>query len=1191
MLILATQLKDLFKNLFLEAILAFYVFFALSFRYLLIYLLLIWQFLIVFSATSLAADHLVSIPDGSTATSVVKTASGIEQINIAAPNSSGLSHNRFHSYHVDVAGQVLNNFTGAKGKVVSTSIVGLVTANPNLIGKSSARVILNEITSNNVSQIKGSLEIAGPKSDVIIANPNGIVVNGGSFLNIDRLAMVVGKVRDGLVNPHLDNLDFTLSDADYFKSLPMTPKVKSYIDSGFLPEFTIIGKGINLQEVSQSQIIANLIRLNAPIKAGISDVIFKTGDDNFNYETGLVSSKLSSASDDSSSGSDDGSDSSSDDSSTSSGDSSSDSSSDDSSSGSSSDSSSDGEDSTSSKEVKLAIDATNLADIEAGNIFIIATKEGFGVKYSSDMIAQATTGIYIDAAGDVTYNNLESASNITVKSKGTINSGNSIDSSTVKASDKIDLTGKMIIHNAKSTIVANNLDLKSDKVIFNAGSLVMTNDEESDLDITFVKLSDFTSSDSTSSDSTSSDSSSSDFTSSDEVKSDFTNAGQIISFKDLNITTSDDFINKGIISSANNLTINSLFGDITNFAGAELITGSSSKLDSGEIILDSPGSLKLIAKKGTISQNSVNSVVVNGDHIIDAFSYVNNGRIDINGTLTMNIEHDLTNESGALIYANNDLNLNIGNDLINNEDAVIYAFNNIIIGKLDPDSPSYDATNNKINKLENNSGQIISYQGDIVIDVKDFVSQLATYPVQHVKGGLGRDYFAEHETKRGGKLKFYFTGEESETSLISAGRNIDINSVNFTNDSSVIQAGGNINIKAESFTNKSRIYEEFSNPLTNCWKYSRDRCYEISIARPARYIEVYDETGSKKTIANPDYTVKSLPASIKAAGSIEILSDDVDNTNILEHTIVENADSIAANFVNSLDIASLLDSGILNFNSSLTNYLTKLNSKTDGVGSSAALGLFKISSLDELGLTPLVETRSQFLDQSLFFGSDYFYDAIGVNLTDLNRKLESQNARLIGDNHFQNKLISDSLATAANDRLYLGKDQISANDQVKTLMDNAVIEIARLDLEEQLANGESLTQEQIDSLQKDIIWYEINQINGANYLVPKVYLTKATRNELKNANNANKDGSINANSSSIATKSTIFANNSISLTSSTGNLINSGDLIANNDLTITANKNIINKNFSNIISKNGDVNLIATNDNIVNLSNITIKTL
>ena len=187
----------------------------------------------------------------------------------------------------------------------------------------------------------------------------------------------------------------------------------------------------------------------------------------------------------------------------------------------------------------------------------------------------------------------------------------------------------------------------------------------------------------------------------------------------------------------------------------------------------------------------------------------------------------------------------------------------------------------------------------------------------------------------------------------------------------------------------------------------------------------------------------------------------------------------------AINLSNLLDSGILNFNVILTNYLTKLNSKTDGVGSSAALGLFKISSLDELGLTPLVETRSQFLDQSLFFGSDYFYDAIGVNLTDLNRKLESQNARLIGDNHFQNKLISDSLATAANDRLYLGKDQISANDQVKTLMDNAVIEIARLDLEEQLANGESLTQEQIDSLQKDIIWYEINQINGANYLVLK----------------------------------------------------------------------------------------------------------
>ncbi len=102
------------------------------------------------------------VTDGKTNTQVTKTASGIDRINIAAPNSSGLSHNKFTHYNVNQSGQFINNFSGQNpseavigsgaSAVTSAKIGGLVTANQNLINSGSARVILNEVTSSPNNQ-------------------------------------------------------------------------------------------------------------------------------------------------------------------------------------------------------------------------------------------------------------------------------------------------------------------------------------------------------------------------------------------------------------------------------------------------------------------------------------------------------------------------------------------------------------------------------------------------------------------------------------------------------------------------------------------------------------------------------------------------------------------------------------------------------------------------------------------------------------------------------------------------------------------------------------------------------------------------------------------------------------------------------------------------------------------------------
>ena len=101
----------------------------------------------------------------------------IEIINIANPSNSGLSHNRYNKFNVEQAGAVLNN-ARQNGK---SQLAGDLNANPNLKTQ-SAKVILNEVISRNPSKIAGKQEVFGDKADYVLANPNGISVEGGGFI-------------------------------------------------------------------------------------------------------------------------------------------------------------------------------------------------------------------------------------------------------------------------------------------------------------------------------------------------------------------------------------------------------------------------------------------------------------------------------------------------------------------------------------------------------------------------------------------------------------------------------------------------------------------------------------------------------------------------------------------------------------------------------------------------------------------------------------------------------------------------------------------------------------------------------------------------------------------------------------------------------------------------------------------------
>jgi filamentous hemagglutinin family protein len=165
------------------------------------------------------ADGITVAPGGGAA--LTEARNGVPVVNIANPNSAGLSHNQFLDYNVTVDGLILNNIR-AREVVGNSQLAGTLLSNPNL--NRAAEVILNEVISTNPSELRGYTEVAGAVADVVVANPYGITCDGCGFLNTNRVTLTTGvpqfegaalgfRVNRGEVLITGNGLDAT--DADY----------------------------------------------------------------------------------------------------------------------------------------------------------------------------------------------------------------------------------------------------------------------------------------------------------------------------------------------------------------------------------------------------------------------------------------------------------------------------------------------------------------------------------------------------------------------------------------------------------------------------------------------------------------------------------------------------------------------------------------------------------------------------------------------------------------------------------------------------------------------------------------------------------------------------------------------------------------------------------------------------------------
>ena len=199
------------------------------------------------SASGMAAGPIMPDPKAEARhqPQVEETANGIPLVNITAPSSGGVSRNEYETFNVPDKGAILNNsYTLSK-----TELAGYVQGNNNMAER-PAKIIVNEVTGAGPTSMDGFLEVAGNRADVVIANPNGITVNGGGFINTGKAFLTTGKpVYDG--EDHLQRFDITGGD------------------------ILIEGKGLGGKETGSLAILSRAVKINAGIWA--KDLHITTG--------------------------------------------------------------------------------------------------------------------------------------------------------------------------------------------------------------------------------------------------------------------------------------------------------------------------------------------------------------------------------------------------------------------------------------------------------------------------------------------------------------------------------------------------------------------------------------------------------------------------------------------------------------------------------------------------------------------------------------------------------------------------------------------------------------------------------------------------------------------------------------------------------------------------------------------------
>lgn len=1088
-----------------------------------------------------------------------KAPNGVQIVNIVNPNSSGMSHNKFKEYNVNPTGLILNNSTN----ITNTQLAGYISFNPNL--SSNAKVILNEVTGTNKSLLKGYTEIAGIKADVIVANPNGITVNGGGFINTNKATLTTGNISylNGLVNGFDISKGQILIEGDEF-NVNNIDKVELYskalqINAKFYANNLKVATGENTVSLDGKITSKDKLDSGVSIDSSLLGGIYANTIELVSSDKGVGVNLPPEV----------------------------------------------------SAQDSLSLSASGeitLSKIEANNTIEINSRDG-NINSNSTLSADTLT---LKAKETLTNNSSMEGNNVSIEAKKLENKNNVYakndvviktedlnNGGLIQADDDINITTTNLTNKIDSTIyakndnniiadqlindglfVSENLNINA-KIINNKGALYSIKDM-------YIKAENLTNLEMIRSNSNI------DLLVSNELINDLN--GVIYADGNVNISANEQkdkintVINKGLIQSENNINITAkklentattpTYKNTTTSSAKTISRGGSNDYDIVNTTtvtqsVDVPSDPALILSGGDINidvdtlNNFYSLIASDGNIVLNANQANNVGKILISTTTTVTNQYRdekycaSSGPSGACFNHKNRAAYR-GSFTTTQTTKLpvpnygIQAKRNItgnVINLSNTNGSAADIlTNQEIAEKQNTASTIeanaislqkLTDQLDTNNETKTFALGTVTDMTVLVNSILTEEDFTAFKTDLSNLENSIQTSIDQDKLDIASIEAIITYTKNLTMTDTLSAKIANLELALQTLKDNVNLNE--NNIAT--FKNINESILAIS-----------DITLNKNALLDIDSSVRSV-ISDNSTLINNLTANNSINTIVLE---LENiSDTLYAEVKQSLALQEATTKTILtnkdglyqtNSNNSLqsvnnVSYNNKVLTSDDVINFNVLLpdGKYGLFVLNKSQKHPyLIESNPLYTSYAKFIGSDYM-------LGKLNYKPENTIQRL-GDGLYETNLVRDSILKLTGQR-YL--DGFSSDvSQFQALMDNA------LSLQEglNLSYGITLSKEQVSQLNKDIVWMEERIVNNQKVLVPIVYLATI-----------NKENMIDG--------AKITAGENINLTAQ-NNIINQGLISSNKDTNIQA-INITNQ--GGVINSNQNISLNASN-NIDNIS-------
>lgn len=422
--------------------------------------------------------------------------------------------------------------------------------------------------------------------------------------------------------------------------------------------------------------------------------------------------------------------------------------------------------------------------------------------------------------------------------------------------------------------------------------------------------------------------------------------------------------------------------------------------------------------------------------------------------------------------------------------------------------------------IENSSGNIEAFSGDLTLAADTITNKRSVItfgkrsePKESTSGSTTTTVVTTHDVIE----------QNSEASKMLAGGDITIDADTLNNNYSQIAANGNITITANTINNTGRDLMEKIMTTTTTTRI-KEVCKGLFCLNPKK-VPVTTTTSNETSS-----TYDSVFASIEAGGTLNAPNPSGYVTNESIRGGVGNAaEQIGlASGERALDSASVGGGG---------GPETLVNLNELDVPINSVLGrsvLFDV--LAEPNAPFLVETRSRFIDPSEFLGSDFFLEQVGYN--------PDQTLRRFGDAYVETRLVSDQIFNLSG-RRYLG-NATDTRGMIQTLYENAVGAQQTVGL----TFGVALTSDQVAQLTQDIIWLEERVVRGETVLVPRVYLSSSTLNNLNIASAQIRADRVDIQVATLTNSGDITGDNGLNVTAGTSVINQGGGLFSKSDIFI-----------------------------------------